>query len=229
MSKVQKLSSIYFQWDQNGNISHSTQHYFNFDKYQQTDGLLLSVVLLISGQLGILKPEFGLYISNRILNFLRNPKITPDPIKNPLNSVQVDLIQSERTVICTFHPSYLNSGTMPPEEAVSRLLGNLPPYLYQQLDIHNRYDAELFRFFKVGLLAVIDYYLTDALPKGISSGFFSKIRFKQMKVQFEMLKFTESFFPYWKGGLNLPETEFYSRLEKTQQHFKGIYKKHYSL
>lgn len=202
------------------------KNYFPFNDYQKADGLLLATILLISGQLGILKPQFSRHIINRVLSFLDNPTVTPEPINHPLNGARIDLIQNKKTVICTFHPSYLGIGKMQPEEAVTRLLGNLPPYLYQQLDLINRFDAELFRFFRVGLLTVINYYLTYAFPKGISSGLFSTRRFKQVKVQFEMLAYTKSLYPMWSGGLNIPEPKFNSMLEKTQQLYKEINKRY---
>lgn len=225
MSKAQKLSSIYFEWDLNGNISHRMESYFQFNEYQKIDGLLLGTILLISGQLGILNPKYSLHIVDRVLDFLDNPEVNPESINPPLNSARIDLFQKKKTVVCTFHPSYLANGTMQPEVAVSRLLGNLPPYFCQNLDLINRFDSELFRFFRVGLLVVVYYYLSSAFPKGTRSGLFSTKRFKQIRVQLEMLKFTFSIYPYWSGGLNLPETEFKSNFEETLHLYNEIIEK----
>ncbi|MCH8338910.1 MAG: hypothetical protein IH858_08745 [Chloroflexi bacterium] len=105
---------------------------------------------------------------------------------------------------------------MEPEEAVARLLGNLPLYLASEL------SGELARFLKAGLLIVTNYYLTQGLAKGISRRIFSRGKFNQQRVQFAMLAFNETIYPHWKGGLNIPATTFSEKLEEARTHYKKM-------
>lgn len=214
VSKV--IASVNLQWDECGIITHSMQFNISANDYQKSDGLLLSVVLLTGTQLGILPPRYGLHVCDRIFCFLDGQTLNPEPIQYPLSKARIDLIEKKKTIVCTFEPTFIRRGTMEPEEAVSRLLGNLPPYLASRLNLASKSDIELDRFFRVGLLSVINYYLTEAFPKGMTRGLFSRRDFKQVKVQFDMLAFVGSIYPHWSGGLIIPERLFGAKLEEAR-------------
>ena len=67
---LRDIASIKLQWDELGNISHSVDYYIPLNDYQKTDAQLLTVVLLISNQLGILSPDYGLYVCDRLIKFV---------------------------------------------------------------------------------------------------------------------------------------------------------------
>jgi len=218
VSKV--IASVNLQWNEFGYISHSMQFNVSANDYQKSDGELLSVVLLTGNQLGILPPRYGLHVCDRIICFLDNQALNPEPIQYPLSKARIDLIVKKKTILCTFDPTFISRGTMEPEKAVSHLLGNLPPYLAGRLNLARKLDVELDRFFRVGLLIVINYYLTEAFPKGISRGLFSRKGFNQVKVQFDMLAFVGDIYPHWSGGLNISERVFGEILEETRSQYK---------
>jgi len=216
------IASVNFEWDEFGLISHSMQLFVTANAYQKTNRLLLSVVLLTGNQLGILSPRYSAHSCERLFHFLDGLPLNPEPILYPLSKARITLIQKNRTMVCTFDPTFIREGSMEPAEAVSRLLGNLPPYLAGRLDLSNRLDKELDRKFRLGLLSVVYYYLFEALPKGLSRGLFSRKRFKQTRVQFDMLGFVESIFPQWSGGLNFSTEVFIARLEEAKSQYKYI-------
>jgi len=210
------LVSVDLKWDEFGNVSHTLDAKVPANEYQKSDVVALSVVLLTGSQLGILPPSYALQVCDRILRHLDGLPLNPEPIQYPLSGARIELVQKDGTIVCLFHPSFLGGGTMEPEEAVSRLLGNLPLHLAQIL------TGELACFYRAGLLIVVNYYLTQGLPKGISRGIFSRGNFNQQKVQFAMLGFNETIYPHWKGGLNMPSSIFSERLEEARSQYKKM-------
>lgn len=193
------LGSIKFQWDDRGNLSHSLDSNIPANDYQKSDALALAAVILTGSQLGLLPPKHSLTVCDRILSFIEGKTLAPEPIEHPLDGGKVNLVQRGSTVVCTFHPIILRKGSMELEEAVSRLLGNLPWYVSEKM------TDDLGDFFRNGILIVVHYYLTQTLPAGISRGVFSKRKFNQRKAQYTMLDFNKTIYPHWKGGLNIPK------------------------
>jgi len=210
------LASINLSWDEFGAVSHNLHSNVTANEYQKSDALALSVVLLTGSQLGILRPRYGLQVCDRILRFLEGLPLNPKQIQYPLSGARIDLHQKHETVVCTFHPKYVAAGTMEPEEAVARLLGNLP------LHLSGIEMGEIVRFFKAGLQIVVSCYLSEGLPGGISRGIFSRRRFKQQNVQFVMLSFNELIYPYWSRGLNIPKVKFEERLTEARANYRKL-------
>jgi len=219
---LKDLASIKLQWDELGNISQSVEFYVPLNDYQKTDAQLLTVVLLISSQLGILSPPYGLHVCGRLIKFIDGISLNPEQIKYPLSKVQIDLIQKNKTMVCTFDPTFIGRGTMEPEEAVSHLLGNLPSFYSIRLNLANKKEAQLGGYFKNGLLMDMNFYLSEALPRGFSLGLFSQTKFNQSKVQRTMLSFTESIFPHWYGGMYLPKKKYEEALEQSRSQYKKM-------
>lgn len=212
----QVLASVDLVWDEFGNVEHTLDSKVPTSEYQRSDAVALSVVLLTGSQLGILPPNYGLQLCDRIMRHLEGLPLNPEPIQGPLSDARIDLVLKERTIVCLFHPNFLGSGTMEPEEAVVRVLGNLPLYLSEIL------TGELARFYVAGLLVVVYFYLTEGLPKGISRGIFSRGKFNQQRVQFAMLEFNETVYPQWKSGLNMPTSIFSERLSEARSQYKRM-------
>jgi hypothetical protein len=218
------LCSINIDWDEFGNLSHTIHRHVPMDDYQAADGLALGVVLLTGSQLGILLPRFGLRVCDRILKFIEGEKLSPQPIQYPISSARIDLHMTPFpqkktvTVVCTFHPKIKHGGTMDPEEAVCRLLGNLPPYATNHL------IDELAGYLRLGLLSAVGYYLQTGLRSGISKGIFSKGKFEQHKVQFTMLAFNDLVYPHWRGGLSLKKTVFEEMLNSARSNYNSLVK-----
>lgn len=212
------LGSIELSWDDRGNLSHCMHSNIPANDYQKADALALAAVLLTGSQLGILPPRYSLKVCDRILDFIEGKTRIPEPIECPLNGGRVELVQRRSTVVCKFHPIILKRGSMEIEEAVSRLLGNLPQYVSSQM------IDDIGSFFRTGILIVVHYYLTQTLPIGISRGVFSKRRFKQHKAQYTMLDFNKTIYPHWQGGLNIPEEIFKENLEESRKYLTKMYK-----
>ena len=210
------LASVGIEWDEFGTISHTIDSEVPANDYQRADALALAVVLLTGSQLGILTPTYGLQVCDRILRHLDGLPLNPEPIQYPLSGARIELVQKGTTIVCLFHPTILGGGTMEPEEAVARLLGNLPLYLHRTL------SGELAQFYKAGLLIVVNFYLTQALPKGTSRGLFSSGEFAQQPVQFAMLAFNETIYPHWRRGLGISESIFSDKLREARNHYKKL-------
>lgn len=188
------------------------------NEYQRADALALGDVLFTGSQLGILHPKYSLHVCDRILLFLEGESLQPEPIHDPLYGGRIDLVQKGNTIVCTFHPDIRASGTMEMDEAVSRLLGNLPGYVSTQM------IKDIEGFLRVGLLMVMNYYLAIMLPTGISKRFFSSGKFKQQKAQFAMLDFNEEIYPRWKLGLNADPENFNNLLEEARRYHNKMIK-----
>ena len=210
------LASINLSWDEFGAVSHKLHSNIPANEYQRSDALALSVVLLIGSQLGILRPSYGLRVCDRILRFLEGLSLNPEPIQLSLSGARINLHQKYKTIVCTFHPNFVAAGTMEPEEAVARLLGNLP------LHLAGIEMGEITRFFKAGLLMVVSYYLSEGLPRGTSRGIFSRRGFNQQNVQFAMLGFNECIYPHWSRSLNIPKTRFEEKLAEARANYKKL-------
>jgi len=210
--KTNVIGSIQLTWNEKGEILHDFHSNVPANDYQRADALALGNVLFTGSQLGILQPRYSLKVCDSILKFLGGESPKPEPIHDPLFGGRIDLVHKGKTIVCTFHPDIRGSGTMEVDEAVSRLLGNLPGY------VCNHLVADIEGFLRVGLLLVMNYYLVIMLPTGISKGFFSSRKFKQRKAQFAMLDFNESIYPRWKLGLNAAPENFNDMLEESRRY-----------
>lgn len=191
------LASITLTWDEFGCISHSLESNTPATEYQRADALALSVPLVTASQLGVLVTKRSIDLCEHALNFLAKPGHPPEVIQYPLGSARIDLLQKDSTIVSTFYPSFLEGGTMDPEEAVRRLLSNYFSH------VNAAVIDELAGYMKAVVLAAVYFYLSTALPKAVQNRSFS-IDEPSLDIQLMMLQFCETIYPQWRGGPSLP-------------------------
>ncbi len=209
------IASITLTWDENGAISHQLQTFIPADDYQRADALALSVTLIIASQLGVLAPTYSLGLCERLLDFIEGKTHEPELIQYPLSGARIDLHQKEGTIVPTFEPTFLEGGTMEPEEGVRRLLA---AYAYH---VASNIQAELVQYLRNVLLATISYYLTVALPQDIARPSFSLQR-PTPELNLSMIAFCHTIYPQWKGGPSLAPHLLASHLAKARAQLHSV-------
>jgi hypothetical protein len=209
------IASITLTWDEHGAISHELQTFIPTDNYQRADALALSVTLIVASQLGVLAPTYSLALCERLLDFIEGKTYDPELIQYPLSRARVDLHQKEGTIVPTFEPTFLEGGTMEPEEAVRRLLTR---YAYH---VASNIERELLQFMRSVLLVTISYYLTVALPEDIARPSFSLQR-PTPELNLSMIAFCHTIYPQWKGGPSLAPDLLDSHLTKARAQLHNV-------
>jgi hypothetical protein len=209
---IDVLASISLNWDEYGRLSHSLELFIPTDQFQKSNILALSVPLITANQLGILTPRYAFQLCEDILSFLEGRTHNPEVIQFPLSSARIDLHQKEKTIVCTFDPSFLEGGTMEPEEVVRRLLTNYFHY------VHDKVIDELAGYLKAILLAVVRFYLYGLLPEVLKHHSLSLNRASQ-EIQFSMLYFNETIYPQWRLGPTMSPDRFTSILSEVQEQY----------
>ena len=215
MTEPKTIASVQLVWDEYGRMSHILQSLIPANEYQRADALALSAALLFSGQLGVLAPRYAVDLCREALGFLESVPHEPELIQYPLSEGRIDLIQKEATIVCLFHPSILEGGTMELEEAVRRLLTN---FLYYA---ESTVIPELVGYLRSVILATVTYYLSIALRKDMKDSSFSRDRVSP-QLNMSMIQFTHTIFPQWQGGPTLSKDRFRSNLAEARKHFEWI-------
>lgn len=210
---VDRIASVNLSWDEYGNVSHDLTTFIPANDYQRQDAIALCSPLVLSSQLGVLAPKYGLELVSDTLNYLTGGPRSIHRIQYPLARARIDLHQKAGTMVCTFHPEILDGGTMEVEEAVRRLLNN---YIWHvQADV----ILELSDYMRDILLVVILFYLETALSPAIEQQPF-RVNAINYKVQADMLDFQPTIFPKWGG--RVPEANFNSLLKEALREYKAI-------
>ena len=209
------IASIGLSWDELGRISHDLRVFIPADDYQKADALSLSAALLVSGQLGVLSPRYSLDLCSHALDFLDLQPHEPEVIQFPLSKARIELIQQESTIVSTFHPDFLQGGTMEPEEAVRRLLTN---YLYH---VNATVIPELAGYLRSIVLGTVYYYLSVVLSKELRQRSFST-DVASSQLNMSMIEFSYSIYPQWQGGPTLPSERFRSQMIESRKQLASI-------
>jgi len=212
---IATVASITIDWDEYGTVSHRLDSFIPANDYQRDDALALSVTLVVAGQLGVLAPEYSLDLCSRVLDFLDGRPHTPELIQYPLSGARIHLHQKDDTIVPTFEPSFLQGGTMEPEEAVRRLL---TAYMYQ---VSSQLGSEILHYMKTVLLATVQFYLTVPLAADMAGPLFSPKR-TSPDLNLTMIGFVHTIYPQWKGGPYMAPDLFGSHLSDTRNQLKDI-------
>ena len=209
------VAIISLSWDEFGRVEHELRSFIPADDYQESDALGLSVPLIVASQCGVLAPRYSLDLCRCTLEYLSGVELKPEVIQFPLSSAKIELIRKESTIVPIFHPSVLEGGTMEPEEAVRRLLTN---YIFR---VDSDLIPEIRHYLRATLMAVVSYYLSEALEQELDAPDFS-LDVPPPRLHELMLGFTFSIFPQWQGGPSIQPKRFKKNLGEIRGQYESV-------
>jgi hypothetical protein len=163
--RQRNLASIELVWDSIGRISHSITDGHGDDQIDCLAILAPSLPMLVSHQLGTMKPSQGLGLCSAFLDFFIDDRHILLPINSALKGAKIQYIEvNNQNITLTFHPKHSfihNSDSL--EEGVRQFLNNYALY------VTNKLPLETYTIVKGMVGSSIDIY-TDFLSDELKTG-----------------------------------------------------------
>lgn len=211
------VGTIELTWDGSGRLRHSLASVVPMNAEQTSDILAVSVPMLVSGQLGVMRPIYSLALCDRLLHLLETSQYAIEPINSALKSAKMQFYGGN-TIYHTFHPSIgflANNDSV--EQAVRQLCFNYTVHVRTQAD-------EEFRLGLDGALTIsMLYYLTEGLDKQIAQRDFDPAR-SSPAVQMTMNEFSRTLYSHWEQN-RVPAEKVAEALRETQQCYQDVRQK----
>jgi hypothetical protein len=195
--------SIDLQWDNLGHISLNPIAHIALTDYDRDDGVAASVPMLVSGQLGVLRPNYALALCDRLLGLLETDQYAVEPVNSVLKKATIKLYHRGDKlcrVYLTFHPKIgFMSNEDSVEEGVRQLLYNYAGCVLAQLA--SEFGGQIRAYLLLSLL----YYLDHILIKEVTSRSFDPARPSSV-IQTATNQFARELYSHWEEGYYPEET-----------------------
>lgn len=209
-----QIGSIDLSWDASGRVRHDLTSVVSLSAEQVSDILAVSVPMLISGQLGVLRPIYSLSLCDRLIHLLDTGQYVLEPINSALKRAKIRF-HSGNTICHTFHPSmglFANNDSV--EQAVRQLCYNYAVHISTQV------KAEFLMGLRGALTLSMLYYLTEGLNKQAGLPGFDPVRVS-FPAQMAMNEFSHSLYSYWEQGrVPTDVTEALAEVKRQYQHIR---------
>ena len=128
------LSSIFLDWDNNGNISHRITGGYSDIYKDKVQILAPSLPMIFCHQLGVYLPSNGLILCSVVFDYYLNNKHIRQSINPAFKSARMDFVETEAGVRITFWPKMgFLADSYSQEEGSRQLLSNYLAYVTNQL------------------------------------------------------------------------------------------------
>ena len=158
------VSSILLSWNERGELQHRISGGYAAPQENILLVLAPSLPMVLSHQLGALKPSYGLTLCDSVLNILETGNHSLIPVNRALENARIDFQQTHAGMNLTFHPQSRPSAVESDiEEAVPQLLCNYTCYVLDRLSGEARLSVMAY------VLSVVNWYL-ELVEREISRG-----------------------------------------------------------
>ena len=162
-----KAATIRVSWNPRGRLKHTLK----VNEFSKNPFLWLfapSAPMLITHQLGAMKPSHGLHLCSKILGIIGTGKYVASPINSALKGVQINLVYvQQETVMLQYVPKHAffhNDHSL--EEGTRQFVANYYSYVLSKLQEYGKIAAKSFTI--VGINGYLEF-LEQHLQSGFSN------------------------------------------------------------